>query len=148
MLTLLRPSRGLSRSVRYPIQVPQIPIGTLTQKTARQCHSDSNPPTTSPANEPPMAATWFTPKAKPRRSAGNASVMIAVELAVSIAPPTPCTTRSAISSRAPADPVLGTSAQATEASVKIRKPRLNSFARPYWSPSLPKVTTRTAVTSR
>jgi hypothetical protein len=32
--------------------------------------------------------------------------------------------------------------------VKIRKPRLNSFARPYWSPRRPNVTTRTAVTSR
>ena len=69
MLTLLRPSRGLSRSVRYPIQVPQIPIGTLTQKTARQCHSDSNPPTTSPANEPPtVAVTALGAKPWPRTS--------------------------------------------------------------------------------
>ena len=125
-----------------------MPTGTLTQNTARQCHSASRPPTTSPTNEPPMPATWLTPSAKPRRSGGKASVMIAVEFAVSIAPPMPCTIRSVISSSAPAEPELGTSAHATEATVKIRKPRLNSLARPYWSPSRPKVTTSTAVTSR
>ena len=37
---------------------------------------------------------------------------------------------------------------ADRAEVKIRKPRLNSLARPYWSPSRPNVTTSTAVTSR
>ena len=51
-------------------------------------------------------------------------------------------------SSAPADPLFGTTAQPIEPSAKIRKPRLNSFARPYWSPSRPNVTTRTAVTSR
>ena len=103
---------------------------------------------TRPRNEPASADTWLTPSAKPRRSAGNASVMIAVEFAMTIAPPTPCTTRSTMISSAPAEPLLGTSAQPTEATVKIRKPRLNSFARPYWSPSRPNVTTSTAVTSR
>ena len=73
--------------------------------------------------------------------------MMAVELAVSIAPPMPCTTRSPISSQAPAVPVLGIRAQAMEPAVKIANPRLNSLARPYWSPSRPKVTTSTAVTS-
>ena len=88
------------------------------------------------------------PSASPRWVAGKASVRIAVEFAVSMAPPTPCTMRSTISSRAPALPVLSTSAQPTEPSVKIRKPRLNSRARPYMSPSRPNVTTSTAVTSR
>ena len=57
--------------------------------------------------------------------------MIAVEFAMIIAPPTPWTTRSAINSIAPAEPLFGTSAHANEATVKIRKPRLNSLARPY-----------------
>ena len=48
--------------------------------------------------------------------------MIAVELAVSIAPPTPWKTRSATSSHAPADSVPGISAQAMDPAVKIAKP--------------------------
>ena len=36
-------------------------------------------------NEPAIAATWLMPRAMPRRSAGNASVRIAVEFANSIA---------------------------------------------------------------
>ena len=51
---------------------------------------------------PAIAATWLMPSAMPRRSAGNASVMIAVELANSIAPPTPWTIRQPISHNAPA----------------------------------------------
>ncbi len=74
--------------------------------------------------------------------------MIAVEFANTIAPPTPCTRRIRMISIAPALPVLGTSAHPIEPTVKIRKPRLNSRARPYWSPRRPKVTTSTAVTSR
>ena len=103
----------------------------LTQNTARQCHSDSTPPMIRPRNDPASADTWFTPSAKPRRAGGNASVMMAVELAITIAPPTPCTMRMMMISRAPALPPFGTSAQPIEPSVKMRKPRLNSFARPY-----------------
>lgn len=97
-----------------------MPIGTLTQNTARQCHPDSRPPMISPRNEPASADTWLIPSAKPRRSAGNASVMIAVEFAVSIAPPTPWTTRSRMISSAPDAPLFGTRAQPAEATVKIR----------------------------
>ena len=53
--------------------------------------------------------------------------MIAVELAITIAPPTPCTIRITMISSAPALPLFGTSAQPIEPSVKIRKPRLNSL---------------------
>ena len=86
----------------YDHTVPTSAMGTLTQNTARQSHSDSTPPSTSPMNEPAIAATWFTPSASPRWSDGNASVRIAAELANSIAPPTPCTTRQPISHSAPA----------------------------------------------
>ena len=128
--------------------MPQTPTGTDTQNTACQLHSDSTPPMTRPKNEPAMAATWFTPRANPRRSGGKASVISAVELAMTMAPPTPCTTRSTMISSAPAAPPFVTRAQPIEPSVKIRKPRLKIFARPYWSPRRPKVTTSTAVTSR
>ena len=40
-------------------------------------------------NDPPSAATWLMPSAMPRWVDGNASVRIAVELANSMAPPTP-----------------------------------------------------------
>ena len=61
----------------------------------------------SPRNEPASAETWFTPRAKPRRSGGKASVMIAVELAISMAPPTPWTMRETMISSAPAAPLFG-----------------------------------------
>ena len=75
-------------------------------------------------NEPASAATWLMPSAMPRCSVGKASVRIAVELAISIAPPTPCTTRKPISHSAPALPVHGSSASTTEAAAKTAKPAL------------------------
>ena len=48
----------------------------------------------------------------------------------------------------PAVPVIHTTLQASEKNVKIAKPALYIFTRPYMSPSRPKVTTRTAVTTR
>ena len=55
-------------------------------------------------NEPAIAAIALMPSAVPRRVAGNASVMIAVELANSNAPPTPWAMRQPINHRAAADP--------------------------------------------
>ena len=77
--------------------VPNTPTGTLTQNTARQSHAASSPPATRPMNCPASAATWLKPSAKPRRSGGNASVRIAAEFAVSIDPPTACSSRQPIS---------------------------------------------------
>jgi hypothetical protein len=59
----------------------------LTQNTARQSMVASTPPATRPMNWPAIAATWLVPRANPRWSAGNASVRIAAELAVSMDPP-------------------------------------------------------------
>ncbi len=73
---------------------------------------------------------------------------IAVELANSSAPPIPWTNRKTMSSVAPAGPVLQVSESAIEPSVKIRNPRLYMRTRPKMSPIRPKVTTRTAVTTR
>jgi hypothetical protein len=75
-------------------------------------------------------------------------VRIAVELAKTIAPPTACTTRQPISHNAPRPACSGSRESATEATVKIIKPRLYSLTRPYMSPSRPRATTSTADTSR
>ncbi len=64
------------------------------------------------------------PSAMPRWLAGNASVRIAAELAISIAPPKACAIRHRISHSAPPEPVSGSSDRAIEASVKTTKPRL------------------------
>ena len=114
----------LSRSLRYAQIVPKTPTGTLTQNTARQSQAASSPPATSPMNCPASAATWLKPSAKPRRSAGNASVRMAAELAVSIDPPIACSTRQPISHTAPCPPSNGSKDNMTDANVKTAKPEL------------------------
>ncbi len=104
--------------------MPITPIGTFTQKMERQFHSASSPPRTSPTKEPAIAATMLTPRAMPRCRAGKASVMIAAEFAISMAPPTACTTRQPISQSAPPPPWRGSRESTTEVRVKIRKPAL------------------------
>jgi hypothetical protein len=99
-------------------------------------------------NEPAIPATWFRPRARPRSLAGKASVRIALELAISMAPPTPCRTRIRISHQAAAVPCSQVSDRATENNAKTAKPRLYIRTRPNMSPSRPKLTTSTAVTTR
>ena len=104
--------------------VPRMPIGTPTQKMAFQCHSDRKPPISRPRNEPATAATMLTPSAMPRWLAGNASVRIADDDAISIAPPMPWITRQPISHRAPPPRWNGSKDSATAATVKTTKPQL------------------------
>src|ERR1700691_1116041 len=137
-----------SRSYRYDQMVPRTPNGTETRKTKRQLIGPSKPPSTSPTNEPAIAATWFSPSASPRSFAGKASVRIALELANSMAPPTPCSTRIPISHQAAAVPCSQVTDSSTEKTAKSAKPRLNIRTRPNMSPSRPKLTTSTAVTTR
>ena len=80
--------------------------GTETRNTARQATGARTPPSTRPIEEPATAATPLMPSARPRWLAGKASVMIALELANSIAPPTPCRARMMISHIAPALPFI------------------------------------------
>ncbi len=101
-----------------------MPTGTLTQKTARQSIAASRPPATRPMNWPEIPATWLVPRAKPRCSAGKASVRIAAELAVSIEPPSACRRRQPISQSAPLCPVSGSKERRIEATVKTTKPAL------------------------
>ena len=78
----------------------------------------------SPMNEPAMAATWFSPRARPRWLVGNASVSSALELAISMAPPTPCRMRPAMIHQAAAEPCSQVSASSTENTLNTAKPRL------------------------
>ena len=94
-----------------------------------------------------MAATLLMPRPRPRLSAGKASVMIADELAKSMAPPTPWPMRMAMSQMAPALPVRGVTARRIENAVKTAKPRLKILTRPNMSPTRPSVTTSTARTT-
>ena len=66
----------------------------------------------------------MTPSAMPRWFDGNASVRIAAEDAISIAPPTPWTTRQPISHIAPPPRWNGSNDNAIAATVKTAKPRL------------------------
>ena len=104
--------------------MPTIPIGTFTQNTSRQFTAASSPPSRSPTNWPEIPAIWLTPSAMPRLPAGNASVRIAAELDISMAPPRACTSRKPISHNAPPLPVSGSRDSAIEARVKTTKPRL------------------------
>ena len=78
---------------------------------------------------------------------GKASVRIAVELANRHAPPTPWRTRMTMIHSAPATPVSKVTDSRIEKSVKTAKPRLYMRTRPYMSPTRPRLTTSTAVTS-
>ena len=73
--------------------MPNTPIGTFTQNTRRQSTAASSPPSSSPTNWPEIPAIWLMPSAMPRCVAGNASVRIAAEFAISIDPPNACTIR-------------------------------------------------------
>ena len=97
---------------------------------------------------PASAAIWLVPSAKPRRSAGNASVKIAAELAISIDPPTACSRRQPISHSAALAAWNGSKDSRMEAAVKTTNPALYILTRPNMSPSLPRLTTSTAWTRR
>ena len=84
----------------------------------------SRPPATSPTNWPARAAIWLVPRAKPRRSAGHASVKIAAEFAISMDPPVACSTRQPISHIAPPPARYGSNESRIEAMVKTTKPAL------------------------
>ena len=104
--------------------VPRTPTGTETRNTQRQWTTASAPPSSRPMNVPAIAATWLMPIAKPRRSGGKASVMMAVELANSIEPPTACSRRKPMSHMAPRWPENGSTDSRIEPTVKTTKPRL------------------------
>lgn len=107
-----------------PHTVPRTPTGTPTQKIARQSHSESSPPNSRPRNEPATAATMLKPSAMPRWLLGNASVRMAADNAIRMAPPTPWTTRQPISHTAPPVSGNGSNDSAIAATVNTAKPAL------------------------
>ena len=116
--------------LRYDQMAPPTPIGTDTMNTSRQSTAARMPPTISPMNVPEIPATWLMPIAVPRWSAGNASVRMAGELAISMAPPVACTTRQPISHSAPPGPYIGSNGRASAPSANTVKPRLYIRTRP------------------
>ena len=71
-----------------------------------------------------MPAIWLMPSAMPRLWAGKASVRMAAEFAISIAPPNAWTIRKPISHSAPPSPSKGSRDSAMDAIVNTTKPRL------------------------
>ena len=71
-----------------------------------------------------------------------------MELANRNAPPTPWKIRMTMIHSAPAVPVSQVTDSRIEKIVKTAKPRLYILTRPYMSPTRPRLTTSTAVTSR
>jgi hypothetical protein len=136
-----------SSSFRYAHTVPKIPKGTDTRNTMCHWTGANSPPRTSPMKAPAMAATLLIPRPRPRWSAGNASVMMAEELAKSMAPPTPCPMRMAISQMAAPAPCIQVIESRIEKAVNTAKPRLYILTRPNMSPIRPSVTTMTARTT-
>ncbi len=74
--------------------------------------------------------------------------MMAMELAKMNAPPTPWPTRMTMIHRAASGPVIQVTDRRMEKAVKMAKPRVYILTRPKMSPTLPKLTTSTEVTSR
>ncbi len=69
-----------------------MPTGTLTRKIQRHDRTARiRPPATGPTMLPTAHVIELMPIARPRSPRGKASVMIAMPLAISIAPPTPWT---------------------------------------------------------
>ena len=85
---------------------------------------------TKPMKDPAMAAVLLMPSPSPRWWAGKASVMMAEELAKSMAPPTPWPMRMTMSHTAPVVPVSHVAANRTEKAVNTAKPRLKIRTRP------------------
>jgi hypothetical protein len=107
------------------------PIGTLIQKI----HDQAMPCVmASPSTGPTKGASPVTPpkmpRARPRRSGGNAAFTSASASGMTRVAPAPCTARAAIS-----QPTPGASAHAAEAAVNSPRPAANSRRRPKRSPS-------------
>ncbi len=97
------------------------------------------PPTTGPSATARPLMPDQAPIARPRWPSGTASLSRVSVSGVTIAAPRPCTARAAISAL-----VVGDSAAAADASVKIVSPNENIRRRPKRSPSAAPVSSSTA----
>ena len=146
-LTSARPGRSNERLGPY-VSVSRahasgtmtMPMGTFSQKI--HCHdrpSTTAPPTRGPSATASPATPPQMPSIAPRRSGGTAADRIVSVSGVTMALPTPCIARNAISA-----PDVGASAAAAEPAVKIAMPMTNIRLRPKRSPSAAPVSSRTA----
>ncbi len=119
------------------------PSATPSQKIACQPKlSTSSPPTSGPAaNASPMTAP-HVPIARARAEPSNSCTSSASEAGKSIAAPSPCSARAAISS-----PDDHASAHSADAVLNTISPSTNSRLRPNRSARLPAVSWKTASTS-
>jgi hypothetical protein len=116
------------------------PIGTFSQKIqCQEMPSTTAPPTSGPIATPSPLTPAQTPSAAPRRFAGTASLSRVRVSGVTIAAPNPWTARAAMSAS-----MLGASADAALASVKIDSPATNIRLRPNRSPRAAPVSRKTA----
>jgi hypothetical protein len=123
---------------------PMMPIGTLTMKIHCQPRpSTSTPPASGPNSVATPAVVPHTLIATPRRSAGKMRVIVDRVCGVSIAAPTPCTTRATISM-----PIVCDSPHHSDAAVNTASPIRYRFFGPYRSPRRPATSRGTAKPSR
>ena len=99
-------------------------------------------------NTPAIPTAPLIPRAIPRWFSGKASVSTALALAKINAPPTPSMSRTRTNHSAPPRPVIHVIERRMLEPVKMAKPRLYMRTRPNMSPTRPRVTTSTEVTSR
>jgi hypothetical protein len=117
-----------------------IPTGTFSQKIhCQEKPSTTAPPTTGPSATPSPETPDQMPRASPRFSAAKASLRSVSDSGAITAPPRPWSARAAISAS-----VLGASAAAADATVKIPSPAANTVRRPSRSPSAAAVRRNTA----
>ena len=133
----------LSRRRSAASGISTSPIGTLSQKI----HCQEIPWTTAPPTSGPIATASplippQAPSTRPRRSFGTPALRMVSVSGVTIAPPRPCRARAAISTS-----MLGASAAAAEAAVKIASPITNIRRRPKRSPRAAPVISSTAKVS-
>ena len=149
---LIRPRPGrssrpsgpwLSRRKANASGASRIPIGTFSQKIhCQEMPETTAPPTSGPDATARPAIPDQAPRASPRFSFGKAPLRIVSVSGVTIAPPIPWTARAAISAS-----MLGASAAAADASVKIVRPATKTRRRPNRSPSAAPVSRNTAKVS-
>jgi hypothetical protein len=120
-----------------------MPIGTFSQKI----HCQEAPSTTAPPTSGPMAMARpptapQAPRARPRRSGDTAADSRVRVSGMTMAAPTPWTARAATS-----QPMPGASAAAADPAVNRASPATNIRRRPYRSPRVAPVSSRTAKVS-
>ena len=115
----------------------------MSQKIqCQESASVSAPPSTGPSVAANPATAPQAPSATPRRRAGTAALRIVRLSGARTAPPAPWSARAATSA-----PIEGASAAASDPTVKIATPAMNSRRRPKRSPSAAPVSNSTAKVS-